>query len=124
MAKITTFEELHCWQNAKALVSKMYRDEALNALHDWSTRDQFRRAGLSVMNNIAEGFTRFSTKERIRFFEIAQSSAAEVKSMLYLFEEIGYISSISIADYQSKVDLTRNQILAFIRHLNQLSRDV
>ncbi|RME94615.1 MAG: four helix bundle protein, partial [Bacteroidetes bacterium] len=55
---------------------------ALN--RDFAAKDQLRRATISIMNNIAEGFTRFSVKETVRFLEIAQSSGAEATSMLYL----------------------------------------
>ena len=44
------------------------------------------------MNNIAEGFTRFSTKDTIQFMNIAVASLSEVRSMIYLAQDLGYIS--------------------------------
>jgi four helix bundle protein len=55
-------------------------------------KDQLRRAALSVMNNVAEGFARFSPKEFILFLNYAFSSAAEVKSILYVCEDLTYLS--------------------------------
>ena len=71
-----------------------------------------------LLNNIAEGFTRLSIKEKIRFFEIAQSSAAEVKSMLYLFEDLAFIPNLELKILHTQIDTTRRQILGFIRYLN------
>ena len=72
------------------------------------------------MNNLAEGFSRFSVKERIRFFEIAQSSASEVESMLYLFEDIDYLPTDKIDWYRQQTLLSKRQTLAFIKYLNKL----
>lgn len=118
MSKINHFQDLLCWQNARKLATSVYLEKAPLLLKDFSTKDQFRRASLSIMNNLAEGFTRFSIKEQIRFYEIAQSSAAEVESMLYLFEDIGYLSANKIIQYQEQTILTRRQILGLIKHLH------
>ncbi len=117
MSKIERFEDLQCWQNARILVKTIF-EKRKHFENDWSTRDQFQRAGLSIMNNIAEGFTWFSTKEKIRFLEIAQSSAAEVKSMLYLLSDLKYLSPLELENMHKQVDTTRHQILGFIRYLN------
>lgn len=85
---------------------------------DWDTRSQFRRAAISTMNNIAEGFGRFSDNGQIRFYEISSSSASEVKSMLYLFEDIGNLSPPILTELHRLVDKTRNQTLGLIRYLN------
>jgi four helix bundle protein len=115
MTTIRNFEDLRCWQNARELNKIGYLLSAQSYQQDYSTRDQFRRASLSVMNNIAEGFTRFSPREKIRFLEIAQSSAAEVISMLYLFEDIDYLDQATIEELREKVSTTRYQILAFMK---------
>jgi four helix bundle protein len=70
MKTVKQFEDLRCWQNARQLAITIYLLDSCKLARDFSTRDQFRKAALSVMNNIAEGFTRFSAKEMIRFFEI------------------------------------------------------
>lgn len=118
MSKINHFQDLKCWQNARKLTASIYLEESPLLIKDFSTKDQFRRASLSIMNNVAEGFTRFSVKEQIRFYEIAQSSAAEVESMLYLFEDIKYLTPDQTAQYREQTTLSRRQILGLIKHLH------
>ena len=69
------------------------------------------------MNNIAEGFNRFSDKEKIRFLEISASSGTEVKSMLYLFEDLNLLPKETIEELRSETDKTINQTFGFIRYL-------
>ncbi|MCO6493195.1 MAG: four helix bundle protein [Phaeodactylibacter sp.] len=119
MEKVTRFEDLHCWQSARVLVRKVFEYSKSGALSsDWDTRSQFRRAAVSAMNNIAEGFGRFSDKDQIRFYEISSSSASEVKRMLYLFEDIGYLPPQILEELHLIADKTRNQTLGLIRYLN------
>ena len=54
-------------------------------------KDQLRRAAVSVPTNVAEGFERYSRKEYVRFLNIAKGSAGEVRSLLRVALEIGYI---------------------------------
>src|SRR5688572_9289537 len=83
MSKIEKFEDLKCWQAARKLVKEIYTMSSIGKLErDFETRNQLRRAALSSMNNIAEGFSRFGTKEFIRFLNISQSSVQEVQSMI------------------------------------------
>lgn len=80
MAKVERFEELTCWQEARALTNEVYRMVGVGALaKDFRLRDQLTSASVSVMTNIAEGFARYHRRAFIRFLDIAQSSAAEVK---------------------------------------------
>ena len=72
MSKVTRFEDLRCWMAARVLVKSVYSfSEEGKLARDFGTKDQLKRAALSVMNNIAEGFGRYSTKEFIRYLEIS-----------------------------------------------------
>ena len=88
--KIEKFEDIIAWQKAKILILLLYKI----FLHsrDYSFRDQILRAGVSIMNNIAEGYERRGDKELTKFMYIAKGSAGEVRSMLYLALDLGYIS--------------------------------
>ena len=58
---------------------------------DFSLNDQFRRAVVSVMSNIAEGFSRQTDKEFVQFLYIAKGSVSEIQSQLYVAFDLGYI---------------------------------
>ncbi len=89
-----------------------------NALSkDFETRSQFKKAGLSIMNNIAEGFGRFSDKDFIRFLDYSVGSCIEVKSMSYLFLDLDYFSKEEVESFQLQVEETKASILAFIKYL-------
>lgn len=118
MAKIERFEELDCWKEARVLVKLIYQECDRGKLaRDFDTKSQLKRAALSIMNNIAEGFARKSNKEFIRFLDFSNASAAEVKSMLYILEDVNYLEARIIEDYHNRVDTTRKLILGLIRYL-------
>ncbi len=88
-----TFEELRIWQQARKQAKEVYTEfggESVSS-RDFGFRDQIQRAGVSVMNNIAEGFERHSPTEFAHFLNIAKASCGEVRSMLYLAEDLSYI---------------------------------
>lgn len=119
MGKLTKFEDLKCWKSARILCKEVFISSTKGALgNDRDTRSQYRRATVSIMNNIAEGFGRFSKKEKIRFLEISVASANEVKSMLYLFEDISYYEKNKLIELHAMVNETRNLTLGFIKYLS------
>lgn len=88
---IEKFEDVIAWQKAKKLANGIY---IIFKLHrDRGFKDQIQRAGVSIMNNIAEGFERKGDKEFKQFLFIAKGSCAEVRSMLYLALELKYVNS-------------------------------
>jgi four helix bundle protein len=77
--KIKRFEDIEAWKTARELTRKLYADTGEGAFgKDYGLRDQIRRASVSIMGNIAEGFSRHSNKEFIQFLFISKGSAAEV----------------------------------------------
>jgi four helix bundle protein len=69
---------------------------------DFDTRSQLRKAAMSSMNNIAEEFSRFHRNDSIKFYGIAQSSAAKVPSMCYILEDMEYVSPERIDTIRKK----------------------
>jgi four helix bundle protein len=118
VAKIEKFEDLKCWQAARELVKMVYvACEEGKFIKDFDTKSQMRRAALSTMNNIAEGFGRGSDKEFIRFLEIAQSSAMEVKSITYVLIDLNYLPEDKIIEISKKAEETKSITLGLIRYL-------
>jgi four helix bundle protein len=93
MTKISRFEDLTVWQKAEELALGIYRVTSGGSfVRDFGLRDQIRRAAVSVMSNVAEGFERYSRTEFRQFLSIARGSVAEVRSQLHLARRLGYLT--------------------------------
>jgi four helix bundle protein len=89
---VRTFEDLMVWQMGIELVKRVYLLTASGLLNrNFGLRDQIRRASVSVPTNIAEGFERASRKRYLLFLNFAKGSAGEVRSLLRVAVEIGYL---------------------------------
>ncbi len=89
MAQIQSFEDIQVWRKGAVLAKAVYRE--CRTLSDFGFREQLQRAAVSITNNIAEGFERRGNKELRQFLYIAKGSRAEVRSMLYVGVELGYL---------------------------------
>lgn len=90
MGTIKNFEELEIWKSSRELVNLIYSD--FKFCKDFTFKNQVTSAGISIMNNISEGFCRNSDKEFRHFLNISKGSSGEIKSMYYIAEDQGYIS--------------------------------
>ena len=89
---IRTFEDLIVYQKAMILTESIYKATSDGPFSkDWGLRDQLRRAAVSIISNIAEGYERNSTAEYRRFLLIAKGSAGEVRAQLALARNLGYL---------------------------------
>lgn len=111
---IAKFEDIRAWQEARVLVKMVYllTDQGKFA-KDFSLRDQLRRAAVSVMANIAEGFDCDSNIEFSRFLGIARRSAVEVQSLLYAALDVGYITQEQFKIHYEQAGKTKILISAF-----------
>lgn len=86
------FEELEVWKEARRLVNEIYRITRNGQFSkDYCLVDQIRRAGVSIMSNIAEGFERGSNQEFLQFLYIPKGSCGEVRAQIYVAFDQGYI---------------------------------
>ncbi|MBN1415495.1 MAG: four helix bundle protein [Bacteroidales bacterium] len=116
MATVKNFEDLEIWKMSRELVNLIYSDFKSN--RDFVFRDQITRAGISVMNNISEGFWRKSDSEFQYFLNISKGSAGEVKSMYYIGEDQKMVYSETALDRRNKAQRLINSLGAFIKYLN------
>lgn len=114
MAK--NFEELIVWQESRYLAKVIYENFA--DIKDYNFRNQINSAALSVMNNIAEGFERFSKAEFKRFLLIAKASNAEVRSMIYLAEDFQYLSLENANEIRALCNKLKSGIVNLINSIN------
>jgi four helix bundle protein len=87
---INSFEDIIAWQKSKELTIAVYK--ITSSSKDYGYNDQLKRASVSVMNNIAEGFERQSNRDFRKFLYIAKGSCGEVRSMLRLGEDLGVVN--------------------------------
>jgi four helix bundle protein len=91
---VKNFEDLKIWQTAKQLTKQVYTVTSLEKYHrDYSLVDQTRRAAVSVMANIAEGFERENNKEFIQYRYIAKGSCGELRSHVWIAEELSFLTA-------------------------------
>ena len=122
-AKVERFEDLIAWQKARELTKRIYQCTGKGSFaRDYGLRDQIRRASVSVMSNIAEGFDRGSRAEFHHFLVIAKGSCAEVRSQLYIVKDINYLSG---NEYDELMDLAivTSKIIGGLRASIQKQRD-
>lgn len=113
--KIQKFEDIQSWQKARTLSFKVYT--LFEGNNDFGFRDQIRRAAVSVMNNIAEGFERSSGKEFKYFLYVAKGSCGEVRSMLHLAHDLKYIDQTQFDELSGDSKEISRMISGFIKTL-------
>ena len=106
-------EKLDVWKKAARLSADVYKHFA--ACKDFGFKDQITRSSLSIPSNIAEGLEKASTKDQVRFLDIAKGSVAEFATQTYIGMDIGYIDSIVGKEWIT----TSDQLLAMLTKLQQ-----
>ncbi len=113
------FEDLEVWKTARELTNRIYKITANGSLSkDYGLRDQIRRAAVSVMSNIAEGYERGGNQELIQFLSIAKGSSGEVRSQLYVAMDQEYIDkrkSELLIDAFKKLSIMINNFMEYLK---------
>ena len=118
MISIRRFEDLEVWQKSRQLVQSVYRLSSAGELaRDFGLRSQLRRAAVSVMPNIAEGFERGGNKEFVRFLVMAKGSCGEVRSQLYVGLDQSYISQLEFEAVGTKATEVSRMVSGLIKSL-------
>jgi four helix bundle protein len=117
--KLTRFEDLNCWKEARQLTRQVYEGIGQNSnwQRDLRLSSQIQSAAGSVMSNTAEGFARRSNKEFIQFLFVAISSAAEVQSHLYIALDQNYLSKETFESIYEQANKTARIISGLITYL-------
>ena len=120
MARIERFEDIKAWQKGRELCKLMYDcSNAAQFSHDYGLRDQVRRAAVSVMSNIAEGFESQNDRTFVRYLYIARASSGEVRAQTYVALDQGYISQEVFKSIYDAACATSRMITGFIIYLSR-----
>lgn len=117
------FQDLNCWKESRKLNAMTFKLTKENpAIREEPLKDQLIRAAISTMNNIAEGYGRYSNKEHVRFLDIAVASCIEVESMTYILEDLKCLSPKALHEYREQVVLTKKLIKGYLRYLHNTEK--
>jgi four helix bundle protein len=120
MSTFTKFQEIEAWQKARELTRRIYDVTAEGRFaRDFALRDQIRRAVVSIMSNIAEGYGRGGTKEFIQFLSVAKGSVSEVESQLCVARDQEYLGQEEFDQLSSLADETGRMIAGLMKYLRQ-----
>jgi len=119
MSTVKSFEELTIWQEARELTNKIYiLSKRFPKEELYGLTSQIRRASVSIMSNIAEGFNRRSTKEFINFLIISRASISEAQNDLYISLDLNYINKEdfeTIYNHAQKISMSINKLITYLR---------
>ena len=122
MTRIERFEDIQAWQRARELVRSIYQvTNEGDFAKDYSLKEQIKRASISAMSNIAEGYARQTDKEFTHFLYIALGSVAEVQSQLYIAQDLKYISKEDFNKIYELGSETARLTNGFIKYLKGTS---
>ena len=120
MGKITRFEDIESWKAAREVANLIYsasRREKFS--RDFALCNQIRRAAISIVSNIAEGFERDGNKEFLQFLSIAKGSCGEVRAQLYVAFDQEYLDKETFDQLSTKLVSTSRLINGFMRYLRE-----
>ena len=118
MAKIERFEDLEVWKAARALSGKIYALTRQKPFRqDEGFCGQIRRAAVSIVSNIAEGFERRSGNQFLHFLDIASGSAGEVRAQLYIALDVGYLDNSQFQDALETVTRITQMLTKLMQYL-------
>ncbi len=120
MSTFQTFEEIEAWQKARELTRRIYDVSEVGAFaRDFGLRDQMRRASVSILSNIAEGFERSGTGEFVQFLSAAKGSAGEVRAQLYVALDRKYLDESTFRELSQMATQTSRMIGGLVAYLKQ-----
>jgi four helix bundle protein len=118
--KIKKFEDLESWKKARKLTNRVYEATAAGSFtRDFGLKDQIRRASISILSNIAEGFERGGDKEFLQFLAIAKGSCGEVRAQLYVAVDQGYLSQDLFERLFNNADEIGRMISGLMKYLSK-----
>jgi len=120
MAKIKRFEDVESWKEARTLTNEIYKHTLRGEFaKDFGLKDQLRRAAMSILSNIAEGFERGGDKEFLQFLAVAKGSCGEVRAQLYVAFDQRYLSETEFATLQQTATDVSQLLSGMMRYLKQ-----
>ncbi len=107
-------------EEARELTKQLYETTSTGQFtRDFGVKDQIRRAAVSILSNIAEGFERGGDKEFVQFHSVAKGSCGEVRAQLYVALDQQYVSALQFEALSPKAVEVGQLLSGFIKYLKQ-----
>jgi len=120
MASVKKFEDLEVWKLSREISRLIYSVSSNGSFaKDFALTNQIRRAAISILSNIAEGFERNGDKEFIQFLTVAKGSCGEVRAQLYVAFDQGYVNEELFLSVRQRVEEASRMISGLIKYLKQ-----
>ncbi len=120
MTKMERFEDMECWKKARELTRLVYAISSDNKFsRDFGLRDQLRRASVSILSNIAEGFERDGDKEFAQFLALAKGSCGETRAQLYVALDQRYVTEEEFKTLTRQATEISRMISGLMKYLRQ-----
>lgn len=119
--KIKSFTDLNAWREGHKLLLIIYKEtENFPSKEIFGLTNQIRRAAVSVTSNVAEGFSRNSSKEKFQFYCMAQGSLTELQNQLLIARDVGYIKEDKFLE-MARQTVTVNKLISGLKRIKNTS---
>ena len=113
---IKTFKDLEAYKKAHALVLDVYkRTKQFPSEEKFGLVNQMRRCAVSITSNIAEGFSRGTSKDKVQFYTIALGSLRELESQMLISKDLDFLNPENCLGYADQIELVSKLISGLIK---------
>ena len=118
--KVVKFEDLDVFKCSRQLTNEIFRiTDNSREFRSFALRDQVRRASISIMSNIAEGFEKRTRQEFIHFLYIAKGSAGELRAQLMIAHDQKYLEDNKYEELNDQSRKISAMLSNFITYLTE-----
>lgn len=117
---VRRFEDLRVWQLARELARGVYRASQTQPLkNDRTLQEQMKRAAISIVSNIAEGFERGTRKQQVEFCYLAKGSAGELRAQVIVATDLGLLNAKPAEWLTERCERCSRMLAVLIDHLRR-----
>ena len=118
--EIKSYTDLEVWQRARAIIPRIYKLTGIfPKTETYSLASQMQRAAISILSNIAEGYSRRGLKDYIQFVSMAIGSACELDTQLYVVQDLEYASEKQLAGLREELTILQKQLYSLRQSLEK-----
>lgn len=120
--KITSFTDLNAWKEGHKLVLEVYRvTKNFPKEEMFGLTNQMRRCAVSITSNIAEGFSRNTSKDKAQFYAISLGSVTELQNQLLVARDVGYLEKEEFNKIASQTIVVHKLVNGLIKSSDRVS---